>query len=130
MMNAHHPKHDIDIDLSPDLDEIDGLRHCGALHHHHHHTDNTENTKKEADIELPDQFILVLPVVYPELHRIDSIRRLALGEMESRNDRCTSHRHLAKAEIQIPGHPVKDSPFLIQERHRQMNALLPKNYKI
>lgn len=116
--------------MNPDLDDIDGLRHCGTLHHHHPTTNHTEtsrhNTRKEADKYSPQHIVYVL--VYPELHRVESIRNEP--HVPSREDCNSPERHPDKAKIQIAGHPVKDSPFLNQERYRRMNAILPKNYKI
>lgn len=111
---------------------MDGTRHCNALHHHRDHTDETDNAKQhtgiEVDIELPQHIVRVL--AYPELHRIDSIRKLLTVEKEGRYDQNAMLRHPVPAKIEKREHPVHDSPFLVQARHRHISGFLPKKYKI
>jgi hypothetical protein len=62
-INALHPKHEIDIDLNPDLDEIDGLRHCEISHHQYnakrpHHNHNNAEVWGTPQMEESKQHIL------------------------------------------------------------------------
>ena len=111
---------------------MDGTRHCNALHHHRDHTDEADNAKQhtriEVDIELPQH--IVRELVYPELHRIDSIVKLPSVEKEGRYDRNAMLRHPVTGKIEKREHPVHDSPFLVQARPRHMNGFLPKKYII
>lgn len=65
MSNAHHPKHDIDIDLVPDLDMIDGLRHGDTFHHPHHEIKQFTNPTP-SDANTPEK---VSAWIYPKLHQ-------------------------------------------------------------
>jgi hypothetical protein len=173
--NAHHPKHDIDIDLAPDLELIDGLHHAETFHHHHHHP----NLHEENDTTTKEK---VSPWIYPKFHqeitgrpeaylggcdiRVQDRTRcrpkkldtswlihkegettyetndpwhpkewLVAGKLSPRPpkichvgcirceetekqpippDHIQSRRH--PSPIPIRGHPVKDSPFIRQER--------------
>jgi hypothetical protein len=65
--NAHHPKHDVAIDLCPDLNEIDGLHNC-KVHHHIPPTDViVEGSIKEQ--ENPEPKEKINPWIYPKFHQ-------------------------------------------------------------
>lgn len=83
--NAHHPKHDIDIDLAPDLELIDGLHHATTFHHHHHNHPHEDRCAPATE--------KVSPWIYPKLHQEITGRPEAfLGGCDIRIKDCTRCR--------------------------------------
>jgi hypothetical protein len=81
--NAHHPKHDIDIDLAPDLELIDGLHHANTFHHH-------SNPHNDKDTAAPEK---VSAWIYPKSHQEITGRPEAfLGGCGIRVQDCTRCR--------------------------------------